>query len=314
MQILNSTRKNWGNGKGELKEHFLTVTKDDLNDTNINICWRNVKKLSQKILFLSLLISIYSLSSYAFDGRFEKRRHGTYRTSLVQDFQTGLGKIVIQKGNIKVFEEAEVDNHYYFGNHFTPNSNELADIFSGRDITGNGIANLVISNWTGGAHCCHFLNVFELGKKFKKLVTVEALSSSIRLVDLDHDGYPEIEFWDGAIDYQFACFAGSPGGRVVLKFQKDHYEVATHLMKKPIPTAKKIKRLKQNLIRSFRNEESPDLPYPFLKALMDLSYSGHFKLALRLADETWPSKKTGLEKFKSEFSQALRDSLYWKEF
>lgn len=273
-----------------------------------------MKNFSQNILFLFLLISIFSLSSYAFDGRSEKRKHGSYRTSLVQDFQTGLGKIVIQKGNAKVFEEFEVDNHYYFGNHFEPNSDEPADIFSGRDITGNGIVNLVISNWTGGAHCCHFLNVFELGKKFKKLVTVEALSSSIQLIDLDRDGYPEIEFWDGAIDYQFASFAGSPGGRVVLKFQKDHYAVATQLMKKPTPTAKKMNRLKQDLIRAFRGEKSPDLPYPFLEVLMNLSYSGHYKLALQLADETWPSEKPGLEKFKSEFSQALRDSQYWKEF
>lgn len=273
-----------------------------------------MKKFSQKIILLSILISTFSLSSRAFDGRSEKRKHGAYRTSLVQDFHTGLGKIVIKKGNIKFFEEAEVDNHYYFGNRFEPNSDEPADIFSGRDITGNGIANLVISNWTGGAHCCHFLNIFELGKKFKKLVTVEALSSSIKLIDLDHDGYPEIEFWDGSIDYQFACFAGSPGGRVVLKFQKDHYAVATHLMKKPTPAAKKIKLLKQNLIRGFRNEKSPDLPYSFLEALMNLSYSGHFKLALQLTDETWPSEKPGLGKFKSEFSQALRDSQYWKEF
>ncbi|MBK7890111.1 MAG: hypothetical protein IPJ84_04465 [Bdellovibrionales bacterium] len=143
-------------------------------------------------------------------------------------------------------------------------------------------------------------------------MTVEALSASIRLVDLDRDGYPEIEFWDGAIDEQFACFARSPGGRVVLKFRKDHYEVATHLMKRAAPTAKKLKRLKLDLARAFK-EESPDLPYRFLKALMDLSYSGHFKLALQVADETWPVGKPGLEKFKSEFSQALQNSQYWKE-
>lgn len=273
-----------------------------------------MKNLNQKSLLLSLLILVFPIFSSAFDGSFEKRNHGAYRTSLIQDFQTGVGKMIIQKGSAKVFEESEVDNHYYFGNHFAPNADEPNDVFSGNDITGNGITNLVISNWTGGAHCCHFLNIFELGKKFKKLVTIEALSSSIQLIDLDHDGYPEIEFWDGSIDYQFACFAGSPGGRVVLKFKKDHYEVATHLMKKPTPTARKMKRLKQNLVRAFRDEKGPDLSYSFLEALMDLSYSGHFKLALQLADETWPSEKPGLEKFKNEFSQALQDSRYWKEF
>ncbi len=64
---------------------------------------------------------------------------------------------------------------------------------------------------------------YELGKKFRKLVTVEAGSYSVRLVELDHDTFPEIEFWDGSIDYLFACFAGSVPGRVVLKFQKNHF-------------------------------------------------------------------------------------------
>ncbi len=260
------------------------------------------------------MILIFPIFAYSLDGRLEKKKYGPYQVSLLQDFQTGLGKVVIKKGKVKVFEEVDIDNHYYFGNNFEPNTDEPVDIYSGRDITGNGKTNLVISNWTGGAHCCHFLHIFELGKNLKKLVTVKALSSSIRLVDLDHDGYPEIEFWDGAIDYQFACFAGSPGGRVVLKFRQDHYEVATDLMKKLEPTAKKMKRLKQSIVRAFKKEDSPDLPYPFLQALMDLSYSGHFKSALQLADETWPAEKPGLSKFKDEFSQTLRDSPYWKEF
>ncbi len=272
-----------------------------------------MENLNRRILCLSFLITVFPTFAHSLDGRLEIKKYGPYRISLLQDFQTGLGKIVIKKRKIKVFEEAEIDNHYHFGNHFEPNSDEPTDIFSGRDITSNGRTNLVISNWTGGAHCCHFLHIFELGKNLKKLVTVKALSSSIRLVDLDHDGYPEIEFWDGSIDYQFASFSGSPGGRVVLKFRKDHYEVATHLMKKPMPTAKKMKRLKQDLKRAFKEKESPDLPYPFLRTLMDMSYSGHYKLALQLADETWPVEKPGLTKFKSEFSQALQSSPYWKD-
>jgi tRNA A37 threonylcarbamoyltransferase TsaD len=104
-----------------------------------------------------------------------------------------------------------------------------------------------------------------------------------------------------------------PGGRVVLKFQKDRYDVATHLMKMPAPTAQKIKDLKKSIVLSFEKNESPDLPYEFLKAMMELSYSGNFNLALNLVDETWPSEKQGLEKFKDEFSKALHESPYWKK-
>lgn len=223
-----------------------------------------------------------------------------------------MGSLILRQANYIVFEEAEIDNHYYFGNYFDDFAS--LDNYSGRDITGKKIPNLIVSNWTGGAHCCHFLHIFELGKKIKKLITIDARSSSIHLIDLDHDGFPEIEFWDGSIDYQFASFAGSPGGKVILKFQKDHYEVATHLMDKPLPTDKKLDSLKKKIRTAFAKRNTPSLPYELLKTLMDLSYSGHFNFALKFVDEVWPKEKYGLEKFKSEFSQALQDSAYWKEF
>ena len=38
MQILNDTRKILGDEKGEIKDHFITVTRSDLNDPSIYIC------------------------------------------------------------------------------------------------------------------------------------------------------------------------------------------------------------------------------------------------------------------------------------
>lgn len=270
-----------------------------------------MKNLKKRYLLIFLLFLILPFFSYAIGGKFEKKQFGLYNVSLSLNFQSGLGKIVIKNGNDIVFEESEIDNHYSFGNDFDPVLSG-PDLFSGRDITGNGSPNLVISNWTGGAHCCHFIHIFELGKKFKKLATIQANSSSVRFVDLDHDGFPELEFLDGAIDYRFACFAGSPGGRVVLRFKKDHYEVASELMKSYNPSLRKIKNLKKALIVSFAKNDNPDLPYAFLNAMMELSYSGHFKLALKLANEVWPVEKPGLMKFKNEFSEALHESIYWK--
>lgn len=247
------------------------------------------------------------------DGRLEKKKFGGYTVSLSQSFKNDLGKLVIKQDKDKVFESAEIDDHYTFGNNFDETLNGR-DPYSGRDITGQGLPNLVVSNWTGGAHCCHFLYIFEIGKKLKKLVTVEANSSSVRLVDLDHDSFPEIEFWDGAIDYLFASFAGSPGGRVVLKYQNNHYEVATNLMRKTCPNSTQLEKLKKKIRTAFKKEDSPELPYDFLSAMMDLSYSGHFELAMKIASEEWPSEKPGLLKFKEKFTQALHDSLYWKDF
>ncbi len=37
-QITDKTRKILGNEKGELKDHYITATRDQLNDPNVNIC------------------------------------------------------------------------------------------------------------------------------------------------------------------------------------------------------------------------------------------------------------------------------------
>ena len=269
-------------------------------------------KTNQKIILL-LCILFYPILFFGLNGRIEKKKFGLYSVVLSQNFDDGLGKFIITQGKEKVFESSEFDDHYYFGNHFDDRYEDEKDLYSGRDITGKGIPNLVISNWTGGAHCCHFLHIFELGKKLKKLVTVEAYSSSIRLVDLDKDGKPEIEFWDGSIDYLFASFANSPSGRVVLKFKNNQYKVASNLMKKASLNQIQIKKLKIKLRDSFRKEKSPELPYDFLNSIMDLSYSGHFDFAMKLASETWPTDKPGLLDFKNKFTKALYDSLYWKD-
>lgn len=270
-----------------------------------------ISKNSISILFF--LIFYIPFASYAVDGKIETKLFKSYKVQLNQNFNNGKASLLIMKQNRILFKESEIDYHYYFGNHFDPDLNNH-DIYSGHDITGNKIPNLIISNWTGGAHCCHSLQIFELGNTFKHLVTVDAQSSDIRLVDLDNDGYPEIEFHDGAIDYLFASYAGSPGGRVVLKFNQDHYEVATHLMAKPIPNQKELDDLKHKINRSFKENNSPNLPFDFLKSLMEFSYTGHFEFALKFADEVWPKEKPGLEKFKQDFSNALRESKYWKKF
>ena len=95
---------------------------------------------NQKYLFIALFILILPLFAYGIDGRFEKKQLGPYKVSLSQEFKSGLAKIVIRKGNAKVFEEAGIDNHYSFGNSFDQNSNE-SHLYSDHNITGNGIPN-----------------------------------------------------------------------------------------------------------------------------------------------------------------------------
>ncbi len=47
MQVTNESRKTLGNEKGEIKDHYITVTREELNDPNLNIC-AGIRWLFQK--------------------------------------------------------------------------------------------------------------------------------------------------------------------------------------------------------------------------------------------------------------------------
>jgi hypothetical protein len=223
------------------------------------------------------------------------------------------------EGQIKVFLKGKLIFHqkdfnsYYFGNSQNfklPHE----DLYSGKDITGNNIPNLVISEWTGGNRCCASLYIFEIGKKFKKIFSLDEISYGIELIDIDRDKIPEIVFHDAPIDYRFSSGAGSAQGKTILKLHKDSYIVASHLMMKPFPEYNKLAKILKIIKSDFLNEDNPDLPYSFLKFMMDLSYSGHIWKALKIAEEVWPQNKPGLTQFKKDFQLSLFNSHYFREF
>lgn len=240
-----------------------------------------------------------------------ERQIGPYQILITRVDDGIAGRIEIRKDGEIVFEEEEIGSYFYFGSNFEPNEN-IEDL-SGADFTGDGTPNLLISKWTGGAHCCNFLYIFELGENFKKIVTVKSDSYNITLSDLDQDNIPEIQFWEGAIDYLFASFAHSSPGRVVLKFTDGNYQISHEHMRAPLPSADILSEKKVSIRAAFEQNESSGLPYEFLELMMSLSYTGHLNEALGMADEVWPQRKPGLDKFKLDFKEALRSSDYWLE-
>lgn len=257
----------------------------------------------------------YDHIAYAGKLQQEIRKFGSYRVIIERSPDKMSEKLTVYQGIKKVFEESEIGAYYFFGNHFD-NSPNTKDIYSGKDINGNKIPDLLISHWTGGAHCCHFLSIFELGKAFRKIVTVDGGSYGFKLIDLDKDKILEIEFWDNPIDYLFASFADSAQGRTILKFNKDSYKVSSKLMKRPAPGLKELKKIQLEIELAFKEEKdrSPNFPYLFLKYMMDLSYSGHLQLALKIAEKSWPSHGFQFPKFKKEFLEYLGNSSYWIEY
>src|SRR5579859_2193833 len=107
----------------------------------------------------------------------------------------------------------------------------------GDDITGEGVPELLISEWSGGNHCCYTFHLFRLADGFRKI-------QSIPLFDADESAFVRRTGVSGLVldsaDYSAfayfpAGFAGSPAGRVLLSFQQGRFRLDLRLMKADAP-------------------------------------------------------------------------------
>jgi hypothetical protein len=195
-------------------------------------------------------------------------------------------------------------------------------ILIGSDMTGKGKPNAVVSEWSGGAHCCFTFHIFELGESFKEISVIKSDHSDLaRFVDLDHDGSYEFDGNDWAFAYWRTSFMASPAPRVVLKFSDGRYRLAYNLMTKPEPSEKEF----GEMVAKIRSDNewhagiSTDckfdcgVPVALWTYVLELMYTGHPKLAWRLYNESWPGNRADKADFKDQFCTQLRSSRYWAE-
>ena len=94
------------------------------------------------------------------------------------------------------------------------------DPLSGTDINGTGYPDLIIQRYTGGAHCCFGVDVYDLASSLL-LIDVPASPGGNAMgtfVDLNGDGVFEYETRDDSFAYTYCCFAGSPFTLVILEY------------------------------------------------------------------------------------------------
>jgi hypothetical protein len=100
---------------------------------------------------------------------------------------------------------------------------------SGKDITGDGRAELVVTKNSGGAHCCESTSIYSVEGAPREILSVSTGSCRGELVDLDKDGVPEFKTCDDTFANALCAFAFSPMPTVVFAYDKAKgvYGVAT---------------------------------------------------------------------------------------
>lgn len=180
----------------------------------------------------------------------------------------------------------------------------------GTDITGLGKPNLLLSEWSGGAHCCFTFHVLELGDHPREIATVEAEDSDYaHFEDMNRDGVYEFVGWDFTFAYWHAGFLQSPAPRIVLRFNGARYELAPDLMRQTPPSAEQL-NLTEGKVRDGEWEEG--YPPPLLwETMLNLIYAGHSDLAWSFMDAAWAPEHTGRAKFLQDSCTKLATSPYF---
>jgi len=188
--------------------------------------------------------------------------------------------------------------------------NKIPLVPNGSDLTGNGRPDMMVTSWSGGAHCCFTHYIFELEPKLRLIATIDDGDTDLgHFEDLDHNGryfYLTYEIWS----YWPASFAGSVSHKVILKWEKNRFRLDLERMKYPVPSPEQWK----NALKDVDDvaDDRPSLGVLW-DTVLDLIYTGHSELAWKFVEEVNPNALKGNNPSLGDFCSMLKISEYWPD-
>jgi hypothetical protein len=245
----------------------------------------------------------------------DDQSYDAYRVRIYRNKEEGTGYFeILQNGKRVYFQKGfrfKIGLLYADAEYEKNINNDL--IRMGKNITGNGVPNLVVNEWSGGAHCCYKYFIFEIGKHFKKIATLDAGDGDgAHFEDRRRDNRLQFIANDWTFAYWHTDFADSPAPDIILTYQYGSYILDFNLMRKPPPTQMeiedKIKAVQKD--DSWKEKEAPPILWGYM---LDLIYSGNADVAWKFFDKGWLPGIPGKESFKHDFQSRLRKSPYWNQ-
>lgn len=234
---------------------------------------------------------------------------------LQPSFPKDLGSFEILKSGKRVFLKYGWD--FSIGSNFSLDEPKFNLI--GGDLTGNGKANLVVYEWTGGNNCYHTMYLFEIDEEFKEIARIDSRNDLPEFTDMDGDSVPEVLVYDPSYSCWTIGLADSPAPKVILKWSEENcYTVATDIMHHSSLCIQKLEEEAAVFRKSGRWTSGPGskysryyIPTGFFDRPLKLMYTGHEDLGWKFIKTAWTNKFPIDQELLEELRERMASSPYW---
>lgn len=182
----------------------------------------------------------------------------------------------------------------------------------GADVTGLGVPDLVVREYSGGAHCCTSFEVFSFGPNFQKLATIQSGDCDRSHFQRQSDGGYVFNGCDAAVKMYGTGEADAAIPEVAMRYANGSFHLAPDLMRKPPPTIEELKA-KATEIAGSPTWSTKDVPGLFWRYVIDLTYSGNWRSADQFIALAWPAQRADKSEQVEEFMAQMQKSPYWAD-
>jgi hypothetical protein len=189
---------------------------------------------------------------------------------------------------------------------------------TGKDINGDGKPDIVIFEWTGGAHSSFVARVIELDGDCRLLAEINGIDSVPEFKNVDQDGVLEIVLLDMTYRYWPGCFATSPAPTVILRWNGKKYVPDARLMATPPPNDAELKAKALKISQDEEWDQSGkyrqgDIPQDLFQTALDLMYGGYEEKGWEFIKMAWTPHYPVDNDVLEQLRLLMGRSPYWKE-
>lgn len=185
------------------------------------------------------------------------------------------------------------------------------------DQTGDGIPDLVLSSWSGGAHCCSTVYLLQLGATVREVQVFDAKhSEAAEFRNLDADAPLElVGIADWSYAYRFGSFSSSYARLSVWQPVGDHYEIDTASLSQRALSTKEFSK-KASEFKAHEEWQYQRVPAPLVFTALELATAGHLMQAIALVQASQPEAKPdpAAAGFLAQLNDVLYESDWWREY